>query len=146
MTTSISARSHKRLLLWAVTLACLFTLQPAFGHHGTAVSYDQERLITVTGTVTEFLWRNPHSSLYLDVNIGDGQIVNYAIELASPMLMTRSSGWTNETFAVGDVVQFRVHPSRTGAPVGECLFDCQVLINGEPPVSRAEDQQENAVN
>ena len=80
------------------------------------------------------------------MNIGDGQIVNYAIELASPMLMTRSSGWTNETFAVGDVVQFGVHPSRTGAAVGECLFNCQVLINGEPPVSRAEDQQENAVN
>ena len=107
----------------------------ASAHHGTAVSYDQERFITVVGTVTEFRWRNPHSSLFLDVEDGDGNIVNYAIELASPILMSRSSGWTRETFKPGDDVEFRVHPSRTGAPVGECLFNCQVLINGEPPAS-----------
>jgi len=89
--------------------------------------------------VTEFRWRNPHSALFLDIENEDGSIVNYAIELASPVLMSRSSGWTRATFRPGDLVEFRVHPSRTGAPVGECLFNCEVLINGEPPVSVLKD-------
>ncbi|MBT5484902.1 MAG: hypothetical protein HOK55_09265, partial [Gammaproteobacteria bacterium] len=70
-----------------------------------------------------------------------GETVNYAIELASPVLMSRSSGWTRNTFRPGDSVQFRVHPSRTGAPVGECLFNCEVLINGEAPVSALDNQE-----
>ncbi|MDR0781833.1 MAG: hypothetical protein LBF16_14295 [Pseudomonadales bacterium] len=102
----------------------------ASAHHGTAVSYDQNSWATVTGTVTEFRWRNPHSALFLDVSDAEGATVNYAIELASPVLMTRSVGWTRATFKPGDLVEFRVHPSRTDAPVGECLFSCVVKVNG----------------
>jgi hypothetical protein len=100
-------------------------------HHGTAASYDQEKFITVTGVVTEFRWRNPHSSLHLDVTDESGKVTEYAIELASPALMARqASGWTRRTFKTGDKITFRVHPSKTGAPVGECLFNCDVTVNG----------------
>lgn len=100
-------------------------------HHGTAASYDQDTFITVTGVVTEFRWRNPHSSLHLDVTDESGKVSEYAIELASPALMSRSgTGWTRRTFRPGDKVVFRVHPSKTGAPVGECLFNCDVTVNG----------------
>jgi hypothetical protein len=113
-------------------IALALCAAPALAHHGTAASYDQDRWITVTGTVTEFLWRNPHCSLFLDVIDESGDVVSYAIELASPGLMVRRNGWRRDTFAVGDEVAFRVHPSRTGAPVGECLFGCEVAINGDP--------------
>ena len=121
----------------------VFCLTGASAHHGTAVSYDQDRWITVTGTVTEFRWRNPHSALFLDIEDENGNTVNYAIELASPVLMSRTIGWTRATFRPGDIVQFRVHPSRTGAPVGECLFNCEVLVNGEVPPSMNDGQEEN---
>jgi hypothetical protein len=104
---------------------------PAVAHHGTAVSYDQGSWYTVKGTVTNFRWRNPHSALFLDITNEAGEQVNYAIELPSPVLMSRSNGWTRATFKPGDLVEFRVHPSRTGAAVGECLFDCLVYLNGE---------------
>jgi hypothetical protein len=117
-----------RLALVALTLT---TALPAFAHHGTAVSYEQGAWITVKGTVTEFRWRNPHSALFLDIVDDKGAQVNYAIELPSPVLMSRSNGWTRATFKEGDTVEFRVHPSRTGAPVGECLSDCLVYVNGE---------------
>ena len=123
------------IFLFLIQLMSLMASLSANAHHGTAVSYEQEKWITVTGKVTEFRWRNPHSALFLDIEEEDGSITNYAIELASPVLMSRSSGWTRATFRPGDEVQFRVHPSRTGAPVGECLFNYEVLINGEPPVS-----------
>ncbi len=113
------------------TALLIIATAPAVAHHGTAVSYEQGAWTTVKGTVTTFRWRNPHSALFLDITNEAGEKVNYAIELPSPVLMSRSNGWTRETFKPGDLVEFRVHPSRTGAPVGECLFDCLVYVNGE---------------
>ena len=115
-----------------LALAGAFVLTPSISaHHGTAASYDQEKWITVTGVVTEFRWRNPHSSLHLDVTDESGAVTEYAIELASPALMSRQgTGWTRRTFKAGDKVTFRVHPSTAGAPVGECLFNCEVTVNG----------------
>lgn len=126
----------KRLRRIPSTVALLCAALPAFAHHGTAVSYEQGSWITVKGTVTEFRWRNPHSALFLDIVDDKGAMVNYAIELPSPVLMSRSNGWTRATFKKGDTVEFRVHPSRTGAPVGECLTDCLVYVNGELLPSR----------
>ena len=124
-------RAAKYTLYVALAL-CAAAAAPAFGHHGTAASYDQEKFITVTGVVTEFRWRNPHSSLHLNVTDEKGNVSEYAIELASPGLMARQgSGWTRRTFKPGDKVTFRVHPSKTGAPVGECLFNCEVTVNGQ---------------
>jgi hypothetical protein len=122
-----------RRFLQVVLCSSLFSAVAgsALAHHGTAVSYDQGRWITVSGTVTEFRWRNPHSALFLDITDESGNTVNYAIELPSPVLMSRSLGWTRATFKQGDHVEFRVHPSRTDAPVGECLSDCIVKVNGE---------------
>ena len=123
----------------ATGFLCTLFASTAAAHHGTAVSYDQDAWITVKGTVTEFRWRNPHSALFLDIEDEDGNTINYAIELASPVLMSRTSGWTRATFKPGDIVEMKVHPSRTGAPVGECLFNCEVTINGRPPASTLDD-------
>lgn len=109
-------------------------------HHGTAVTYDQNNFITVTGIVTEFRWRNPHSSLHLDITDENGKVVNYTIEMASPGLMVRQ-GFNRNRFKVGDKVIFKVHPSKTGAPVGECLVNCDVTINGVKPTPPATSTQ-----
>jgi hypothetical protein len=109
---------------------------PALAHHGTSVNYDFSKTVTVVGTVTEFRWRNPHSALFLDVTDASGKVTNFAIELPSPTLLSRGTlGWTRHTFKPGDHVEFKVHPSRTGAPVadGGCTKQCEVLINGKPP-------------
>ncbi len=104
---------------------------PGNAHHGTAVSYEQDNWITVSGTVTEFRWRNPHSALFLNTSSTSGETALYTIELPSPLLMSRSTGWNRESFKPGDLVEFRVHPSISGAPVGECLNSCLVFVNGE---------------
>ena len=122
-----------------LAVAGAFVLTPSgSAHHGTAASYDQQQWITVTGVVTEFRWRNPHSSLHLAVTDARGTVTEYAIELASPALMSRQgTGWTRRTFKAGDMVTFRVHPSTAGAPVGECLFNCEVTVNGTKLTSAA---------
>ena len=97
-------------------------------HHGTGASYHQDRTIAVKGVVTEFMWRNPHSALFIDVTDGEFKGKNYAVELNSPGVMTRQ-GWTKKQFKPGDEVVINVHPSKAGAPVGECL-SCTVVVNG----------------
>ena len=112
-----------------------------FGHHGTGISYDQDKQVVVKGIVTEFAWKNPHSQLYMDIKDEKGETVHYAIELNSPGVMIRQ-GWNRRIFKTGDAVTISVHPSRVGAPVGECLNPCKVTINGkEPPAAPPQQQQ-----
>ena len=110
----------------------LAAVLPGTAHHGTAVTYDQEVWISVEGVVSEFYWRNPHSALFLNVTDEDGSVSEYGVELASPTLLVRQ-GYNRNLFKPGDHVVIRVHPSKVDAPVGECLFSCEMLVNGEAP-------------
>src|SRR5436190_20560406 len=105
------------------------TSLPMFAHHGTGTSYDQNKTIQVKGKVTEFAWKNPHSALFMEVTDGPFKGRNYAVELNSPGVMIRQ-GWTKKQFQIGDEVVINVHPSKTGAAVGECL-SCTVVVNGK---------------
>src|SRR5262245_12908244 len=102
---------------------------PTFGHHGTGISYDQDKWVSVTGIVLEFAWKNPHSQLYLAVTDDKGNTVRWGLEMSSPGVMIRQ-GWNNRQFKPGDQVTVSVHPSRTGAPVGECI-PCSGTLNGK---------------
>ena len=42
-----------------------------FAHHGTA-GYDMEKQLVMKGTVTEWLWANPHCFLRYDTTADDG--------------------------------------------------------------------------
>lgn len=110
----------------------------AAAHHGTATSYDQKKIVTVKGTVSEFLWRNPHSSLFLDVKDESGKVVNYSIEMFSPILLVKA-GYTRDVFKTGDEVAIDVHPSLAGENSGECL-GCKFLVNGKEPEKKAKPQ------
>jgi hypothetical protein len=114
---------------WLTVIGLTATSAPIFAHHGTGASYDQNNTIAVKGRVTEFSWKNPHSALFVDVTDGPFKGKNYAVELNSPGIMIRQ-GWTKKQFQVGDDVVINVHPSKTGAAVGECL-SCTVVVNGK---------------
>ncbi len=40
--------------------------------------------VSITGTVTEFNWTNPHASFRLDVPNAEGKVESWAIEMNSP--------------------------------------------------------------
>jgi len=121
----------RSLKLVPFTFGIVLSVMPLFGHHGTGASYDQKKWVKLDGTVTEFLWRNPHSSLYLQGKDDAGKTVNYSIEMFSPGQMVKQ-GYTRNIFKVGDHVVIEVHPSFTNPGVGECL-GCKILVNGKEP-------------
>jgi hypothetical protein len=104
---------------------------PVFAHHGTNISYDHDKPITLTGTVTEFAWSNPHAQIYFDVKEPNGNIVKWAGELNSPGVLARS-GWSRRTFKVGDQIVLTVFPSKAGTTVGVVDQSKGVVLNGKP--------------
>ena len=89
---------------------------PLWAHHGNS-AYDEEHWITISGTVTEFVWANPHCQIFLDVKDDKGAMVNWAIESQSPGIMKRNN-WTRTTLKAGDQITVTLAPAKNGAPVG----------------------------
>jgi uncharacterized protein DUF6152 len=87
----------------------------ASGHHGNS-AYDETARVPVKGTVTEFVWTNPHSQIYMDVKEKDGTVRHWAIETNSPGILTRA-GWTRRSLKAGDEVTIILCPAKNGAPV-----------------------------
>jgi hypothetical protein len=88
---------------------------PAFAHHGGA-SYDTSKTITVKGTVTEYIWTNPHVLVKLDGKDESGNTVHWVVEGQNPVSMMAIS-WTKNTFKPGDEVEIDAMPARNGNPV-----------------------------
>ena len=86
-----------------------------FAHHGNT-AYDETARVRIKGTVTEFIWTNPHSQIYLDVKDSSGKVVNWGVETNSPGILTRA-GWTRHSIKPGDEVTIILCPAKNGQPV-----------------------------
>jgi hypothetical protein len=88
----------------------------AWSHHSHAM-FDHTKDVSVTGTVTQWIFRNPHAFLYIDVKNESGAVVNYSIEMSNiPNMITRGIG--TGTFKPGDKITAKVHPLKDGRPGG----------------------------
>ncbi|HLJ15809.1 MAG TPA: DUF6152 family protein [Bryobacteraceae bacterium] len=99
----------------AISLSC----SPLAAHHGAA-AYDTDKRVTVKGTVTDWLWSNPHCILQLDAPGEGGQVVHWVTETENPSSMIRS-GWTRDAIKVGDEISVIVVPPKAGGHVGRIV-------------------------
>src|SRR5450755_2250959 len=86
-----------------------------YAHHGNS-AYDETARVSIKGTVTEFIWTNPHSQIYLDVKDPSGKIVKWGVETNSPGILGRA-GWTRRSIKPGDQVTIILCPAKNGQPV-----------------------------
>jgi hypothetical protein len=107
---------------------------PAFAHHGSSISYDLKKTIVLKGTVTEFVWSNPHAQIYFDAKDAQGNVRHWGGETFAPSTLTRT-GWTKKTLKPGDEITITVFPSKAGSSFG--LVSSVVLADGQKfvPVS-----------
>jgi Family of unknown function (DUF6152) len=89
---------------------------PVAAHHGTA-SFDTSKDLTMKGTVTDWIWANPHCFLKFDAMDETGTVRNWAVEVSNPTDMTKR-GWARSSFKVGDVITVSLQPVKNGAPIG----------------------------
>src|SRR5438067_1650715 len=86
----------------ATVLVLLLAGVPVAAHHAIAAKFDPGKTVTLSGTVVEIDWTNPHVHLLIDVKDAT-RITNWAIELESPVDLQRN-GWNRETVQPGDIV------------------------------------------
>jgi len=107
----------RKLATFTVWIAILLLAGgTARAHHGNS-AYDEEHTITIAGTVTEFIWSNPHCQFFVDVKDDKGHVVNWAIESQSPGIMRRNN-WTRTSLKTSDQISVTLNAAKNGAPVG----------------------------
>jgi len=136
--------SAVRPFLFLLTLLALGDPSLVLAHH-SAVAFDRSETATVSGTVTKFVWRNPHLVINIDVQQG-GKTEVWRIEGGSTTEMV-SNGFTRESLSTGDRITVTINPLKTGNPGG--LLQGLTLADGttfgmkypDPPADEAPARQ-----
>jgi hypothetical protein len=116
-TTSLSV-----VVLWA-----LLSSGGASAHHSFAM-FDNKLEKTLSGTVKELQWTNPH--IWVQVLVKDpatGKDVEWSVEGGSPNNLARR-GWSRSVMKPGDQIVIVIHPLKNGDTGGSLV---KVTVNGQ---------------
>jgi len=122
---------RKTFLGVVIAAGVLLLPVPLIAHHGAA-ALDTGKEVTFKGTVTGWIWSNPHCFLQFDAKDDTGTVRNWAVETQNPTAMTQR-GWSRTSFKAGDTVTVTLEPVKNGQPIGRILT--VVLANGEKLVA-----------
>jgi len=101
-------------LLSMLAAAALFCGGRTSAHHSFAATYYVDQVITIKGSVTEFLFRNPHSFLKVQAPDDKGQMQVWAVEWAGGVQLSQASV-AKDTLKPGDQVVVTGNPGRNPA-------------------------------
>ena len=97
---------------------------PALAHHSFAM-YDQNKTVTLTGVVTQFVAQANHAELHFYAVGPDGKLikdaagknVSWGVEMAGAAAVAQQ-GITATTFGAGTVFSVKMNPLRDGTNYG----------------------------
>jgi DNA/RNA endonuclease YhcR with UshA esterase domain len=98
------------MLILTVAIAMLAGGQ-AYAHHSFAATYFVDQEVSVTGTLTQFMYRNPHSFVKVEVTDKTGQIQTWSVEWGGGAQLTQEHV-TRDTLRPGDQVTVTGNPGR----------------------------------
>jgi hypothetical protein len=114
--------------MFAVRFARVVALASVAGtasaHHGSAISYDLSKQVTLTGVVTEWVWKNPHCFVMFDVTDEQGRVAAWGAETHPTTFLVRNEvkgvpmPLSATSIKPGDRVTVTLFPSRVGAARG----------------------------
>ena len=117
-------------------------LTPVLAHHASGPFYDPENRVEIQGTVSRFIFRNPHAYLYVEVPETGGGIVEWQVELGAPISLRRT-GWTPDSLTPGTVVRMTGSKSRAEGSFGLCCVR-MTREDGSPILSGGRVEEEDA--
>jgi hypothetical protein len=100
-----------RYTLLTALAASLIAGTPLLAHHSFSAYYFEEQSVTITGQVTEVVYRSPHTIVMIAAKDPEGRLRTYAAEFASPTRLARQ-GFTKDTLKPGDVIVITGSPGR----------------------------------
>ena len=124
----------RKLLIASVCAVALSMAGVAYGHHSME-GFDRAKNVTLSGTVKQFKWANPHSWIELEITNDKGQAETWNIEMTAPFILVKA-GWKATSLKPGDKVTVVGHPQKSGEPgalfVSVTTADGQTLTDRPP--------------
>jgi hypothetical protein len=118
--------SGASLVLTILGAMVLFSSAPVWAHHG-AGTFELNKSVTFTGTLTRIELINPHSWIYFEVKESDGTVSKHRCEMRSAHTLRRS-GWTRDLFPIGQAITVEAAPDR--ADPASCYLNTIRFANG----------------
>jgi hypothetical protein len=103
--------------LWSLAVVVALVggaVERGAAHHAISAKFDDTKPTTLTGIVTLVDWANPHVHVYVNVKDARGQVLNWAVELESPIDL-QQSGWRPDTLQPGDAITVTGILARNGS-------------------------------
>jgi len=88
--------------------------QTASAHHSFSAVYDDSKLITISGVVTQFKFVNPHALMSMEVADASGKVATWVVEFAGRLNLS-NVGWTADSIKTGEHVTVTGNPTHTGS-------------------------------
>ena len=104
-----------RLTIMALMCGILWA-NSVFAHHSN-VGFEVTKVLTITGTVKDLRWANPHIWVDILVDDGKGGKAEWSLEGRPPGILIRS-GWTRNALKAGDTVTIDYSPAKDGSKTG----------------------------
>ena len=124
--------------LVATVIAVLLAATSALAHHSNS-AFDGDKVMVLTGTVTEWKWTNPHVWIFLSVDDPKGGKVQWEIEGRTPGQLVRA-GWSRTTLKAGETITVDFSPAKDGTRTGLLTrvrrADGSVVGAPPPPVAQ----------
>jgi hypothetical protein len=105
--------------LSALIAATLLLAAPAWAHHSGAM-YDPAKVVSLTGSVMEFSWKNPHAEISILGAEAGGRAEQWSLECSTPNILARK-GWANDSLKPGDKISVTMRPMKDGSKAGQIL-------------------------
>src|SRR5271169_4787042 len=102
--------------LRATAVVLLLAAMRISAHHAFEAEYDENKLVTVTGTVTGFKWTNPHAWLSVDGKDENNKAASWRFEMGSPGGLLRR-GWKRTELKKGDHITVDGYRAKNGSNV-----------------------------
>ena len=100
----------RRIILLAV-VALMLAATVAYAHHSYGATYDTSKEVRLEGKLVQFVFRNPHAFVHIQVADEKGVPQRWAVEWSGTTQLG-AAGITHESLRVGDEIVIVGRPSR----------------------------------
>jgi hypothetical protein len=120
-----------RILVLLMSVAVLAGSGRVFAHHSFTAAYDSTKRVEIEGVVKEFVWRNPHSFVRIEVTTKEGGMELWNLEWGSTtQLQAAKYPVTRTTIKAGDRIIAGGEPGRDPAAKRVRIFSIKRPIDG----------------
>src|SRR5262249_25836569 len=116
-----------RVSVLALAGIALCIAAPVFAHHSFSM-FDREKSVSLSGTVTEYEWTNPHVWIHVAVPDDKGTPPGWGFEMQA-IQQDMAGGWRADSVKPGDKVEIEFHPLKDGTRGGQLVS--ATLANGK---------------